>query len=94
MVMRVGQISGFADQANLCPIAPRFADARVKHWRFNRWVTADQLDHLGVIKVFDPRVADITETVSSRQLRAIGATFDDSALPFDQLLQRKRGFDR
>ena len=90
----IGQIDRFADDRDLCTTRPRLADARVQNRGLGAGVGADEQNGAGGVDILDRGGPDIGRAVARRQFRAINAAFDRTALPLDQLFQRKGRLDR
>ena len=73
---------------------PSLADTCVQNRSLFARVGADQQDTLGAVDILNRGGSGIGPTIARRQTRAIGAAFDNTALPLDHLFQRKTGLDR
>ena len=90
----VGQIDSFTNQTNSCTFQPCLADAGIQNRGFGPWVSADDLDHLGVVDIFDRCGTNIGRTVACWHFRLVGARLDRTAQTFDQLFQAVGSFNR
>ena len=78
-----------ADPPNARALGPRLANTRVQYRGFDLRVGPDHQNHLCVIDIFDRGHTHIARAIPGRQCSPIGATFNNTALPFNQGFQRK-----
>ena len=90
----ISEINRLPDKFDFRAFCPSLTNARIQNRRFQPRITADQINFIRGINIFNHRRSNIARAVQSGQLRAINAAFNRAPQTFNQIFQRKTRFNR